>query len=58
MQVVGANTIRISQDRIGINKFDGKKRKVFYGQEHPNGESTTTESGVNYQQLAVITEAV
>ena len=32
------------------------KSKVFYGQEPPSGESTTTECGVNYQQLAVITE--
>ena len=30
------------------------KRKVFYGQEPPSGESTTTECGVNYQLLAVI----
>ena len=28
--------------------------KVFYGQEPPSGESTTTECGVNYQLLAVI----
>ena len=32
------------------------KGKVFYGQEHPSGESTTTECGFNYQLLAVITE--
>ena len=30
--------------------------KVFYGQEPPSGESTTTECGVNYQLLPVITE--
>ena len=30
------------------------KKKVFYGQEPPSGESTTTECGVNYQVLAVI----
>ena len=30
------------------------KGKVFYGQEPPSGESTTTEGGVNYQQLAVM----
>ena len=30
--------------------------KVFYGQEPPSGQSTTTECGVNYQPLAVITE--
>ena len=28
--------------------------KVFYGQEPPSGESTTTECGLNYQLLAVI----
>ena len=33
-----------------------KKDKVFYGQEPPSGESTTTECGVNYQLLAVINE--
>ena len=32
------------------------KAKVFYGQEPPSGESTTTECGVNYQLLAVIAE--
>ena len=32
------------------------KGKVVYGQEPPSGESTTTECGVNYQLLAVITE--
>ena len=30
--------------------------EVFYGQEPPSGESTTTACGVNYQPLAVITE--
>ena len=30
------------------------KGKVFYGQEPPSGESTTTECGVNYQLLAVL----
>ena len=34
-----------------------KKGKVFYGQEPPSRESTTTECGVNHQLLAVITEA-
>ena len=33
------------------------KVKVLYGQKLPSGESTTTERGVNYQLLAVITEA-
>ena len=30
------------------------KVKVCYGQEHPSGESSTMECGVNYQLLAVI----
>ena len=30
------------------------KGKVFYGQEPPRGESTSTECGINYQLLAVI----
>ena len=30
------------------------KGKVFYGQEPPSGESTTTECGFNYQLLAVM----
>ena len=30
------------------------KKVVFYGQEPPSGESTTTECGFNYQLLAVI----
>ena len=32
------------------------KGKVFYGLEPTSGESSTTESGVNSQLLAVITE--
>ena len=31
-----------------------KKGEVFYGQEPPRGESTTTECGVYYQLLAVM----
>ena len=31
-----------------------KNGKVFYGQEPPSGESTTTECGFNYQLLAAI----
>ena len=37
-------------------KSKGKEGKVVYGQEPPSGESTTTECGLNYQLLAVITE--
>ena len=40
-----------------LNHLKKVKGKVFYGQESPSGESTTTECGVNYQLLAVITEA-
>ena len=29
------------------------KGKVFYGQEPPSGEPTTTDCGVNYKLLAV-----
>ena len=32
----------------------GKKSKVFYGQEPPSGDSTTTECGANYQLLAIM----
>ena len=32
--------------------------KVFYGQEHPSGELTTTECGVTYQLLAVMSKVV
>ena len=35
-------------------RFQGVKGKVFYGQEPPIAESTTTECGVNYQLLAVM----
>ena len=31
-----------------------KKAKIFYGQEPPSGESTTTECGVNYQLLSLM----
>ena len=31
-----------------------KKCKVFYGQVPPSGKSTTTECGVNDQQLSVM----
>ena len=30
-----------------------KNGKVFYGQEPPSGQSTTTECGANYQLLAL-----
>ena len=40
----------------GGDQYWVKKGKVFYGQEPPSGESTTTECGVNYQLLSVITE--
>ena len=31
-----------------------KVKVVFYGQEPPSGDSTTTECGANYQLLAVM----
>ena len=43
------------EEPSGLSGSKGKG-KVFYGQEPPSGESTTTEYGVNYQPLAVITE--
>ena len=39
------------------NNNNKGKGKVFYGQEPPSGEATTTECGVNYQLLAVSTES-
>ena len=41
---------------LGIKALYNKKVKVFYDQEPPSLEFTTTECGVNYQLLAVITE--
>ena len=38
----------------GGDAFLNGKGKVFYDQEPPSGESTTTECGVNYQLLAVM----
>ena len=40
--------------RLNNRMFIKEKGKVFYGQEPPNGESTTTECGFNYQLLPVI----
>ena len=37
-----------------INQSNKIKGKVFYGQEPPSGESTTTGSGVDYQLLSVM----
>ena len=37
-----------------VSEFGRVKGKVFYGQEPPSGESTTTECGFNYQLLAVM----
>ena len=39
--------------RIACKTVKGKGN-VFYGQEPPHGESTTTECGVNYQLLALM----
>ena len=40
--------------KIHVDLNVQKKGKVFYGQEPPCEESTTTECGFNYQLLAVI----
>ena len=45
-----AGTTKKSIDGLSIPK----KGKIFYGQEPPSGESTTTECGVNCQLLAVM----
>ena len=37
-----------------FGKVKKVKGKVFYGQEPPSGESTTTECGFNYQLPAVM----
>ena len=46
--------MRPSIDVTGSNSKKKSKGKVFYGQEPPSVESTTTECGFNYQLLAVI----
>ena len=43
-----------SVECVTIIDSKSKKSKVFYGQEPPSGESTTTDCGVNYQLLSVI----
>ena len=35
-------------------QYNKDKGEVFFGQEPPSGESTTTECGFNYQLFAVI----
>ena len=42
---------KVFEHLVYVRKVKGK---VFYGQELPSGESTTTERGVNYQLLAVM----
>ena len=48
-------TLRIRGNQLAYAATKGKS-KVFYGQDPPSGESTTTEYGVNYQLITVITE--
>ena len=43
-------------EKIQWNSY--KKKAVFFGQEPPNGESTTTECGFNYQLLEEFSELV
>ena len=47
------NLLELEQPNID-NTVLKVKGKVFYGQESPSGDSTTTESGVNYQLLSVM----
>ena len=49
--VLFAKVLYICMNKLRIYKGKGK---VFYGQEPPSGESTNTESGVNYQLLSVM----
>ena len=44
----------IHHDRIPQFSARYWKKKVFYGQEPPSGESTATECGFNYQLVEVI----
>ena len=46
--------IMISVLVVRCNHRNTMKGKVFHGQEPPSRESTTTECGVNYQQLSVM----
>ena len=57
-QVTCAAHRRFVLSRINYDNciYLSHKGKVVYVQEHPSGESTTTECGFNYQLLAVITE--
>ena len=48
-----ARTVLIAEVSGGRVLGEGKG-KVFYGQEPPSGEFTTTECGFNYQLLAVM----
>ena len=50
---VGGKLLKAVQS-FYINSRASGKNKVFYDQEPPSGESTTTECGFNYQLLAVI----
>ena len=43
-----------TRDKYCLSLILKSKGKVFYGQEPPSGESTTTECGFNYQLLSVI----
>ena len=46
--------IMMLEHNVLSTKIISTKCKVFYGQEPPSGESTTTECGFNYQLLVVI----
>ena len=46
--------MKLTLEKFQTCKYAKSKGKVFYGQEPPNGESTITEYGFNYQPLAVM----
>ena len=53
MKKCGNGLLNLSA-RFRVEELIKVKGKVFYGQEPPSGEYTTTESGFNYQLLTVI----
>ena len=54
--VVREVNVRVLGKGLRLMSANGlrKKGRVFYGQEPPSEESTTTECEVNYQVLAVM----
>ena len=55
LRVYGVGGKLLSNAEYSCRIVDGRAVcQVFYGQESPSGESTTTKCGVSYQLLAVI----